>query len=183
MPTKLPKPPYRWIKERTKCERCTATSVATGARCKRNTCAWAPYCFQHTPVYVANSAVSGLGVFAKKNLPRGQVLSDFTVGTKKMTAAELERNYPGNTPFDHGLCLRSTPTNIGPCYNDPNGYVVASRFNMCKPRNRRNGKCPNGNQVAIQLRGDGYSGKFVLTKAVSKDDELFLDYGPDSNYF
>ena len=50
----------------------------------------------HTPVTIAKSTIPNLGngMIAKKDIKKGEVLADYTIGTKKMTPTEFRAAYP-----------------------------------------------------------------------------------------
>ena len=66
------------------CTRCEATAKTTGSRCKRRTCVYAKYCYQHARsilgLYLSKSAIpnSGLGLYTAKAIKKGAKVADYT---------------------------------------------------------------------------------------------------------
>lgn len=73
------------------CPTCNA-QTQNGEPCRRKTCKFAPKCFQHSQVRVAQSSIAGLGLFAKVPIRNNAIIGDYTVGTQRLTQNQFSRS-------------------------------------------------------------------------------------------
>lgn len=139
------------------CPQCKAKTKA-GAQCKRKTCKFAPKCHSHTSVQVAPSSVAGRGLFAKKNISKGEIVADFTHAAV-ISQAELMR-----------MRAQGTATHVA--------QVGAKLYNASNPNKTVAGmanRAPKGQRNTLQLTK---TGKVRASQNVKAGSELFLAYGP-----
>jgi hypothetical protein len=159
--------------KRTPCKQCIAkTKNGTGPQCKLNSCKYSPYCWHHTSLGIAASTLgpdSGDGVFAKKDIPANTKIADYKVGNIPLTNAQLNALYPGDTLATHAWRKNQNLT-----YDAAKTNSVAGKFNNCRPRDKRAGRCP-GNNAGINQEGN-----LVTKKRIQRGEEIFVSgYGPD----
>lgn len=154
------------------CSRCQATSRSTGQRCRRSTCKYGPYCWQHTKsilgVYVRNvPGGRGMGLFAARDLPAGTKIP-YTGKREKRDA--YDRRFPGDLRMEYAVTSAGivtdaalTDSGVGRYANDPRP-LPPSRANARIVPDTRRGK-PRG---SVQLK---------LTKNVRKGREILTAYG------
>ena len=144
------------------CPQCTATTTA-GARCRRTTCRYAPFCASHKAYRVAQSNIpnAGRGAFAVRDLKKGSTLASYVIATVKQTPAEFKESHPSG---------RATHTaNLGGYFYTAlgAGFRTHDAIGMINtaPRGERN----NARLLA--------SGRVVTSRNVKLGDELLLAYG------
>ena len=156
------------VRECTQCE----ANTKSGARCKRKTCIYAAYCYQHTRsilgLYISQSSIpnSGLGLYTAKAIKKGKKVADYTgviVGTKAWNEGG-EGDYGVQLNKREVLDARSTQTALGRYAND------------CRDRNRRKKECPGRNArfVVNTRRKTVY---IKATKNIPAHSEIFVSYG------
>ena len=152
------------------CVQCAAETVA-GARCKRTTCKYAKYCFQHTKskrgVAVRTSAIpnGGQGLFAAKDIPAKAKIVDY--GGTVMTAARYNRNRSGyGIALGQGMVLDGKSTQSG----------LGRYANSCTPADKRAGNC-HGNNARLSVNAANSSASVKSTKRIKKGQEIFVAYG------
>lgn len=70
-------------KPRQSCTRCRGKTRA-GNDCRRKTCKFAPYCYQHSPVVVGNGAF-GRGLIARRDIKANEAIATFTHCPRALT--------------------------------------------------------------------------------------------------
>ena len=87
---------------KSKCPLCNG-KTQSNKPCKLRTCKFAPKCWHHTPVEVKPSNIpnAGRGLFAKRNIPPGEYIADYTIGTRAMTEEQFEHKYPEKRKATH----------------------------------------------------------------------------------
>ena len=164
--------------KRTACKQCLA-QIPDGRtnrtrQCKLMSCKWSPYCWHHTSLTVGPSSLGpgiGDGVFAKKDIPTGTKVADYTVGNIPLNNAQLEALYPGNTRATHAWRKNRNLT-----YDAAKTNSVAGKFNNCRPRDQDNGRC-GGNNARINQHGN------VRTRRMIQQGEEIFVSGYGSTYW
>ena len=144
------------------CPQCKGIT-AKGQQCRLKTCKFAPKCHMHTPVTIAKSTIPNLGnwMIAKKDIKKGEILADYTIGTKKMTPSEFRAAYP-NGRATHVWA----PKNESVYYDAKNAAKsVAGAANTARQTGKRNNAVINNN------------GKMVAKMPIKKGSEVFVPYG------
>ena len=117
----------------------------------------------HTPVIIAKSTIPniGNGMIAKKDIKKGEVLADYTVGTKRMNPAQFRAAYP-NGRATHVWAPRNQSV-----YYDAKDAVksAAGTANTARQTGKRNNAAINNN------------GKLVAKVPIKKGNEVFVAYG------
>ena len=142
------------------CPVCNARTKAN-QRCKRNTCKFAPKCFQHTSVEVKRSNISGRGLFAKKDIRAGEIVGDYTVGTERMTNAQFLAKYPS------GKATHVWAPRAGGVYYD----AKDSKKSVAGMANR----APSGGRNNARITGGG---KIQANSKIPEGREILVGYGP-----
>ena len=145
------------------CPRCTAQTKG-GERCKRTTCRYAPFCAAHKAFRVDESTIpdAGRGIFATKQLRRGDTIGDYTIATVDQSEDEFLASYP-NARATHTAKIKDRYfTALGEGTRTQNGIGMANRA----PRGRKN----NAKIIA--------SGRVVASQGIPPESEIFLAYGP-----
>ena len=141
-------------KREAKCNQCVGQTKA-GAQCRRPTCKFGPYCYQHSPVEVKDAGSKGDGLFAKRDIKKHTTIGDYKQG-EPLTQAQFDRRYPSG---------RATHVaKIGATYYDGKNphCTIAAKANSGRGRN--NAKINR-------------NGKLVTTKNVRKGQEIEAGYG------
>ena len=155
------------------CVRCASTTK-TGARCRRNTCVYFQFCWQHTRekygLYLKPSAIphAGLGLFTLRDIQKGRRIAAYT-GVLR-TDEELDRMeananaYAVRIKKNLSVDASSTQTALGRYAND------------CRSVNVRRKECPGTNAkfVVNQRTQKVY---LKATKRIQAGSEIFLAYG------
>ena len=151
------------------CVRCSANTTS-GARCKRTTCKYAKFCFQHTKsklgVVVKASGIpnSGQGLYAVKDIPNKSKIVSY--GGKIVSAAHYNR-HPSGYGIDIGkgriLDGKSTQSGLG-------RYA-----NACTVADKRHKRC-KGNNARLSINNAG-TASVKSTKSIKKGQEIFVSYG------
>ena len=143
---------------RASCPICNAKTKA-GLPCKKHTCKFAPKCASHTKVQVKPSTIpgAGRGLFARQDIGRGEVISDYKIGTQKMNHAQFMKKYPS------GRATHVWSPSKGIYYDGSNlQKSVAGAANRA-----------SGNSNA-RINGGG---KVVTKQSVKKGAEILVNYG------
>jgi hypothetical protein len=141
------------------CPKCNGRTKA-GAACQHKTCKYAPKCVHHTQLRVGPSNIAGRGLFAKEAIRKNAVVSDYTLGTEPLTAAQFHAKYPSG---------RATHVwrHPGGTYFDAidGSKSIAGMANRAPRGGRNNAKITGG-------------GKLKATRAIRRGEELTVGYGP-----
>ena len=151
---------------RTACSMCNA-KTKKGQPCKNVTCKWSPKCHAHRDVEIKKSTIpnSGNGVFATRDLKKNQIVGNYTVGTRKMSAEQLNKKFPENKQRTHIWSKSKTEF-----YDAKSTKSVAGIFNNCRPQDSRVIRCKNQAKITN-------FGNVRLTENVKKGKEIFTTYG------
>lgn len=148
---------------------CAAISEKTGTRCKRQTRAMLPYCWQHTRTkYGVKTGISkipnsGKGLFATKEFKANNKIVPYTGET--VTSAILNERY-GNYTAPYGLTLSKK----GDRYSDP-----ACSRGIGAYANHKNISSINASLSTYQ----GQNGFIKAKKRIKPGDEIYVNYGRD----
>ena len=141
------------------CPLCKGTTK-DNQPCKRKTCKFAPMCFQHTSVEVKPSNIAGRGLFAKRDIRTGEIVGDYTIGTKQLTPGQFRAKYP-NGRATHVW----SPRGRGTYYDATDGSKsVAGKANRAPSGGRNNAKITGG-------------GKLKAKQRITKGREILVGYG------
>lgn len=152
------------------CVRCSALTVR-GIRCKRNTCKYTKYCFQHAwkkeGVKIKKSKIPGAGdgLFAAKDFKAGETVADY--GGEIINAAEHNRrngNYSLQISRNKFIDGRSTQSGLGRWVND------------CRAVTRRGGHCRRNN-AKLQVHARSRRGRVRATRRIRAGQEIYAGYG------
>ncbi len=136
-----------------KCNKCIA-KTKQGEQCRRPTCKWGPYCYQHTPLEIMDAGHKGEGLFATRDIKKNTVIADYKQG-KPLTQEQFEQKYPGG---------RATHVaKIGRTYYDASNVACSVAGKVNSGRGRNNARINN-------------NGKLVTTKNISKGKEIEAGY-------
>jgi hypothetical protein len=143
-------------------------------QCKRNTCLYSDFCWQHTRIAkglkIADSTLpgAGKGLVATKSFKQGDVVAVY--GGKDVTVAEFEAN-PSNyaITLDDDLIrdAKSSQSDLGRWSND------------CRPNDIENENC-EGNNTQFwydDLRGERPDLFLEAIQDIDPGDEIFVGYG------
>lgn len=157
------------------CSRCTADRITDKFQCKRRTRKQLPYCYEHTRrllhLDIRQSTIpgAGLGLFALKEFKSGDIITPYhgdLIDKEQMDdrygeglapfAIEINRN-----TFIDSACSRGTGSfiNTNPGHNNARFSVYSGRA------------------------GHPPSATIKATKRILPDQEIFVDYGPDTPRF
>ena len=117
----------------------------------------------HTPITIAKSTIPniGNGMIAKKDIKKGEVLADYTVGTRRMTPVEFRATYP-NGRATHVWAPKNQSV-----YYDAKDAVKSAAGSASTAR--RTGK---RNNAAINNNG-----KLIANVPIQRGSEIFVPYG------
>jgi uncharacterized protein len=147
------------------CQRCSANTKQS-VRCKRRTCKYTNYCFQHTKDFVVKQTTlpfNGLGLFAKRNFRTGQIIAMYTC--LLMTTDEFDAKssaYGVQVNDEFVIDARSTKSSIARYIND------------CRDIHRQYCTDNNSRMVIDPIRR---TVKIKATKRIIAGDEIFFSYG------
>lgn len=152
------------------CVRCEAkTSKGKGRRCKRNTCKYAKFCFQHNkaPLRIGPSKIrgAGQGLFAKKDFKNKELVTPYN--GKMIDRAESDRTDSGYAvEINRNLFVdgRDTQSGFGRWPND------------CRSRSKRMKQC-KGNNAKLAVDRVRRKVNVRATKKIKKGDEVYVSYG------
>ena len=162
-----------------KCIQCKAIT-SRKRRCKRTTCKYGPYCFQHTRsiegVEIKKSKLpgAGLGLFATRKHKKGSRISSY--GGEVISKAVHENR-------DSGYAL-SIGQGAGPNAKILDGRATSSgnaRYvNDCRKADKKH--CPSGNNVKLPIlrrprNGGPVKGKLKVMKTIQEGQEIYAPYG------
>ena len=140
------------------CPQCNGTTLQ-GTACRMKTCKYAPKCHHHTKVKVATSNIQGAGkgLFASKDIHKGEMIGNYRVGTKELTRAQFLSKYPSGKATHVWA-----PSNKGPYYDSSNlSKSVAGAVNR-------------SNKPNVRINGNG---KLVARDKIPAGRELTTSYG------
>ena len=156
-----------------KCVRCNALTNAK-KRCKRQTCKYGPYCFQHTRsiegVEIKKSKLpgAGLGLFATRKFKKGSRVT--TYGGEVISQAESDRRDSGYAlTIGRGRVLDGRATSSG------NGRYV----NSCRRSNRKHCSSNNAQLPVLQRRNGRVKGTLRVSRTILPGSEIYASYGPN----
>lgn len=147
------------------CVRCKEISKKTKKQCKRRTCLYSDYCWQHTRntkgLKIKKSTIpnAGRGLFATRLLKRGEIIP---YGGVRMTKKQVDTKYGGDDKVaEYVIChnknrcfdASNTQSGLGRWVNDG---VYAGRGKNAEFRTRRTG-------VFLELIQDVQPGEEILT--------------------
>ena len=137
------------------CPQCNGVT-RSGERCLRATCKYAPKCATHTKVEMRPSPVHGTGLFAKVDIPRNEIIADYTRAEPLTREAFLSR-YPSGRA--------SHVAKVGNIYYDARNLkrIVGGALNR-HSKGRNNCRLSGG-------------GKVVTRRSIRAGEELFMAYG------
>ena len=144
------------------CPQCTATTKA-GARCRRTTCKWAPFCSSHRAYRVAQSNIpnAGLGAFAVRDLKKNSTIGSYVIATVAQTEAEFRDEHPSG---------RATHTaKVGNLFYTALGAGKRTHNQVGRINTAGRGGRNNARLLA--------SGRVAATRGIKQGDELLLAYG------
>ena len=150
------------------CVRCKATT-RSGAACKRRTCKYTTYCWQHTIIIsklvIKKSGIPGAGdgLYTIKNIKKGDRILEYT-------GEIIENKVDDDKFYSYGLTVnniiidaKSTQSQLGRYAND------------CQRRNKSQGHCKSNNaQFEYDEEDRAY---LVATKRIRAGGEVFTAYG------
>ena len=158
------------------CVRCLA-KTNSGLRCKRSTCIYSTYCFQHFStkydLKLKTSTIpnSGKGLFTLKEIPRNRNVAQYTGRLITEEQYEEEDSGYGASISNHRI-VDANSTQDG----------IARYANDCRILNRNQKQC-NGPNVEFVVNYD--NGQEVpeiwlrSTKKILANSEIFLEYGDE----
>ena len=120
-------------------------------------------CHHHSPVEIKQTQSRGRGLFVRpgSTVRKGQIIADYTVGTKRMTESQFKQAYPSGRA-SHVLKLgRRNPT-----------YYDASN-----PRKSVSGMANRANSDERNNAKLSSTGKLVATRKLRPGTEILLAYG------
>ena len=151
------------------CVQCNAITKK-GIRCKRITCKYTTYCWQHTQLIrkfsVKKSTIPGAGngLFTLKNIKKGDRIIEYTGEIIDNDKDDNELSIYGiGISNDKIIDAKSTQSELGRYSND------------CRKESRRKKQCKNNN---ARFEDDGNDRVYlVATKRIRIGEEIFTDYG------
>ena len=159
------------------CIRCKAkTKNGRGPRCKRSTCKYGPYCFQHTRsiegVEIKKSKLpgAGLGLFATRDFKKKSKISSYG-GEIISDAVHNQRDSGYAIVIGRG---RTGKNLDGRATSSGNGRYVNSCRRQNRPRCNRN----NVHLPQVSIRNGVAKGKLTATRAIKAGSEIYASYGP-----
>ena len=154
------------------CDRCHAITKSSGLRCRRNTCIYAKYCFQHTRVklglYLAKSSIpnAGKGLFTLHPIKKKAKICDYTGELVRLAGFEGDYGIQMNKKLV--LDGRSTQSALG-------RYA-----NYCRSKNKKKGECTGQNSRFV-INNKKKTVYLKATKNIPAHGEIFVSYG--ANYW
>ena len=153
------------------CVRCEGLTKA-GVQCSRRTCMTAGRCWQHSrsetgfAVKPSGIAGAGRGLFANRDLKKGDRVL-YGGPAQRMTKTAVEKKWPGDKLAPYVYCSGNV------CWNAASTQSGLGRYANDGPK--------SGRPVNAILRADAARQNcyLVLTKAVKRGHEIFVEYGDD----
>lgn len=156
------------------CVRCEA-KTKDGSKCKRRTCKYSKYCFQHTKaltgLQIKKSSIpgAGMGLWTSKKIPANATVTQY--GGELISLQEEQRRDSGygvqvNPRQDWVRDGRSTQSGLG------------RWINQCREQNRKRApKCRNNAKFSVNNKKKTVSIKTLKDKAIPAGSEIFIGYG------
>lgn len=151
------------------CDRCHGTTI-NNERCKRRTCKYGIYCFQHAKSMYglklgqSNIAGANIGLFATKDIQNNKNIIEYT---------GLIRSHDdfNTNPSPYGVHLNNTTVLDARSTQSS----IARYANDCRAINKRNGEC-RGNNARLT---NAHNNRINLrsTKNIRAGQEIFASYG------
>lgn len=142
------------------CPTCNGITKA-GTVCRLKTCKFAPKCYHHTPIKIGPSQIpnAGRGMFSRRDIRKGEIISNYTLGTKKMTLDQFKRAYPS------GRATHVWSADGRTFYDarDANKSVAGMA-----------NRAPKGKRNNARITG---SGSIIATARIPADREILVSYG------
>lgn len=157
------------------CDRCQAIIPSTGLRCKRRTCLYYKYCFQHAQsilgLKIAKSSIpgAGKGLIATKTFRKGARIAEY--GGDRLSPAEYNK-----TEGIFGLAVkkRNGVKEIIDAKSTQSGF---GRWpNDCRAGDKRKKKC-NGNNAKLMYVPRSDRAYVTASKRILPGSEVFTSYG------
>ncbi len=153
------------------CVRCSATTNG-GKRCKRVTCKYFKYCYQHTRsllgLKIAPSGIpgGGDGLFATRDFAPNETIAEYAGKVR------TERQF-NNEPSAYGFELKKNMV-IDAVSTQSS---VARWANMCRSANRQGKQCVDNNAKFVPNTTTNKVFLKVKGRKIKAGSEIFVSYG------
>lgn len=155
----------------TDCTQCKSR-LTSGKRCKRTTCLYSDYCWQHgrktqgLAIKSSTIAGAGKGLFAARDLPKGFLIPYEGI---LMSKKEVDRKYPGDVTAQYVVCASKKT-----CYDASSTQAGYGRWA------NHASKGPNAQWFKKRDTSSGILKIYIkLKRDVPKGTEILVDYGDD----
>jgi hypothetical protein len=153
------------------CVRCTGITRA-GTQCKRNTCKYFKYCYQHTRsllglrIAPSNIPDGGEGLFTTRDIARNQNIAGYTGAVKTRAQFDQARSaYAFEVNRDWIIDAVSTQSGI------------ARWANSCRAANQRAGDCHQNNAKFVVNNRAKTVRLRAKDRMIRAGDEIYVSYG------
>lgn len=152
------------------CVQCNALTKQ-GTSCKRTTCKYTTYCWQHTKsirnfvIKESNIPGAGDGLYTLKNFKKGDKILPYTGDL-----IDIPSDDDDDELLEYALTIGDKIINAESTQSELTRYS-----NDCRIKNRRAGQCKNNNAQFDDV--GNYEAYMVATKNIKAGEEIFTDYG------
>lgn len=156
------------------CVRCQA-KTKDDSQCKRRTCKYSKYCFQHTKaltgLQIKKSSIprAGMGLWTTKDIPANATITQY--GGELIDLEEEERRDSG-----YGVQVLPKQNLVRDGRSTQSG--LGRWINQCRQQNRVNPPhCRNNAKFSVNTKKKSVSIKTLKDKSIPAGSEIFIGYG------